>query len=259
MKKRNTLVIGSLIAAAVIIALTYGLTFSYLTDRDARDNIITIGEVDLTIVEDGYTDSRSVVAQSIVNKAPKIENTGKNNEYVFMTIRVPKRNVTLLHEDEAGAASEGKPIASGNYEIFKTLADGAANIGTVPGTYVDLKYHQGSDPDPDNNAAYIEGWVLLTGETKTGNSGYDEYTFGYNKLLAHGDTTAKALFDNVQLKSFMDQEVTGADTATEIAITAAGIQSRNLGVSGLENDKEKLSADNLTDIYNIVKNKKAQS
>ena len=59
MKKSKKLLIGSLISAALIIAVTFGLTYAYLTDHEVKDNIITIGNVDLEIVETDFDTSTS--------------------------------------------------------------------------------------------------------------------------------------------------------------------------------------------------------
>ena len=253
MKKRKTIILGSVIASIVIIALTYGLTYAYLIDRDDKDNIITVGNVNLGIVETGYEDSQPVVAHQIISKAPKVKNTGNTNEYVFLTVRVPKRNVTLLDTDgkKKYTDNNGKKIV----EIFniQTTAEGVAITGD---TDVDFHYNGGKDADANANPAveYAEGWILLS--SKTTETGYDEYTFGYNKLLAPNAST-HALFDKVQLKSFIDQEVTGENTTTKIDIQAYGIQTRNLGITdNWTNNKEQLTTDNLNAIFTIIKNKK---
>ena len=230
-----------------------------MIDRDDKDNIITVGNVNLDIVEDGYVNSQPVVAHQIVNKAPKVQNTGNTNEYVFLTVRVPKRHVTLLYEDTAGGHKEGEkmPEMPKNIEIFKIQTNAtpsSTDVDTNTDNYVDFKYHNGTDPD-----SYAEGWILLSGPTEKTDSTtslkYDEYTFGYNKMLTPNETTLKPLFDKVQLKSFIDQEVT-TNNVTQIDIQAYGIQTRNLGISDWTDNKVELTTNNIKDIFNIIKNKK---
>ncbi|MBQ1388989.1 MAG: hypothetical protein IIY78_05120, partial [Clostridia bacterium] len=141
-------------------------------------------------------------------------------------------------------------------EIFKMQTTGTGT--SVTETNVDFHYNGGEDAATTPSVvAYSEGWILLASETKKNNNDYDEYTFGYNKMLTPNETTSKTLFDKVQLKSFIDQEVTGeTNTTTKIDIQAYGIQTRNLNIAGLADDAQTPSSTDLGNIFNIIKNKK---
>ena len=270
MKKSKKLLIGSLISAALIIAVTFGLTYAYLTDHEVKDNIITIGNVDLEIVETDFDTSTStehyLVAQQIQTKSPQIKNIGSTNEYVFMSVKVPKRNVTLLYEKativNGTTHNEGTPVVGitnpGYFEVFTMLTNQTGtNVQSVSENQIDFKYYKGNDPDANDDSAYVEGWVLLSNYPTTAGNDYDEFIFGYNKLLAPDDTTHQ-LFDKVQLKSFIDQELAQAsDYTTQILINAYGIQTRNL--NGITGEPEELNGTQLNTIFGIIKNKNSQS
>ena len=277
MKKSKKLLIGSLISAALIIAVTFGLTYAYLTDHEVKDNIITIGNVDLEIVETDFDTSTStehyLVAQQIQPKSPQIKNIGSTNEYVFMSVKVPLRRVTLLYEKstevEGTGHSEGTPvvgISGGNpasFEVFKMQVSGSTPQHTdieknhSNCSQTDFSYYHGTDPSADDDNVYKEGWVLLNEYPGITDDGYHEFVFGYNKRLSPNEETHQ-LFDQVQLKSFIDQELARAsDYTTQILINAYGIQTRNL--NGITGEPEELNGTQLNTIFGIIKNKNSQS
>lgn len=95
----------------------------------------------------------------------------------------------------------------------------------------------------------VDGWVLLETHSNTGN---DEYVFGYNKKLAPTDETV-TLFDEVQLKSFIDNEKKGS---ADIGVYCYGIQAKNLVLDDSVNlASEPLAQEDISAIYSIVKNK----
>lgn len=159
------------------------------------------------------------------------------------------------------------------HEIFRTLTDSpSGSIITKDG---DFKYNSGSDSTegwiilngPDNSQSemeIVEERDLQTNETKH----YRRYLFGYNTKLKGSvsntsgtpDTTS-ALFDKIQLKSFVDEDLLGKEKPDseegyeskpeEIKINAYGIQADNLNLS-LGNF---LTYTQLNQIYNIAKQK----
>ena len=276
----------------IMLFMLLGGTVAYLTDTEAGVNVITIGNVGLVLTEPKYKDNKILSAGSSLEKNPILTNSGTKDEFVFIEVAVPKRTVTLLYEDTTGGDNphkEGTPVnVEGTAlleEIYKMIADGveakgitavnltdSGELGTNPEEpntkpQLDFSYNKGSN---DNDAgAEKEGWIYLTrkvnqevtekvnGEDKPFT--YDYYYFGYNKKLSKDGHTVP-LFDRVQLKSFIDEEINSTPSlkeneATEILITGYGIQADSLGISGLDiegfQDKEMLNK-----IFNIVKNKK---
>lgn len=185
-------------------------------------------------------------------------------------------------------------------EIYRIIADGitdgakAVNLTTAgeltdenaPKTkpQLDFSYNKGkSDGDDDEKTA---GWIYLSREFKEVNLGtaenpkncnYDYYYFGYNKRLlpkstqnnenqnnnTQTDTSSVTipLFDRIQLKSFIDEEINDGNLTskkneeTKILIDAYGIQADSLG-GDLNNLSDFLDKTTLNKILNIVNGKK---
>ena len=286
-------IIVPVISVCVIIALllTFRMSLAYLMDAERKDNIITIGKVDLELDEGSkYQDNSIVAAGDSVFKAPQLTNTGTEDEYVFLRIAVPVKDVTLLYEQNTTENNvthkEGTKIhttdvanhsvdnANGNdkarEEIYRMIATGtnpaqvsaADNLEPKEAPCLDFGYNAGhinagtGDTIPDTS-----GWVYLsrklnqnvTGEPTTDK--YDLYYFGYNRRLQYNsDQTEKAktipLFDQVQLKSFIDEELTQTaqkkNVDTYILVRAYAIQADSL-------DKGGTHTDNVGDLNNIAR------
>ncbi len=267
---------GVLTVAAVL--LIFGLTMSYLTDTERQDNTITIGNIALQIDEGNYEDQKTVAAGEALPKAPKLINTGTNDEYVFLKISVPKKTVTLLYEEDTTVEGtlyrEGTPVggstAPASVEIFKMIADGANTAPVIQhdGTTVYFRYHQGSVTTAEPPVS-TEGWVYL-GKGASPETGYEDYLFGYNKRLLAVNVEGQPkketlpLFDQIQLKSFIDEQLvtidnqTKTDSTVEVKVTAYGIQADDLGLS-LPEGETILTDAQVESIYGIVQRKQGGS
>ncbi len=249
MNKRVLLTAAAIAACVVLIII--GVTTAFFTDVEVKDNEITIGKVSIQLSEGGFdpTETYEVVPGSRVEKAPKLKNTGNKDEFVFMRITVPKDNVTLLHAD---GADKGTPIdgLTGKQQLFRILADvpdpdTTQAVTAETGRDIDFTYHSATA-----EGSTVDGWVLLSSDT-TG-SAYDEYVFGYNKMMKPNDETL-TLFDDVQLKSFIDGETVGIK---EIGVYCYGIQSNYLGTDVTLNlQAPHFTETELNSIYTIVRNK----
>ena len=280
MNKRRLKIILPVLAACLAVAvLTLCLTTSYLKDVEQAENVITIGKVSLELTEGGFNPESSyvVAAGGTLDKAPKITNNGKNDEYVFIKLSIPKKPVDLL-ADKASTIngteySEGAkitlPDGMTNVELFRTIADGVTGgakstlvtytgkTGYVPPIY-EIKYNAGDTTDDKS----IEGWVFLkvvydrTEGTGDAPKTYDDYYFGYNKRLAAVTGTAEknstiTLFDKIQLKSIIDTTVNENQT---VKVVAYGIQADELGLS-LPAGNTLLSNAQVESVFKIVENK----
>ena len=298
-KKSKIIIIGSLALSLIIALFAFGATVSYLTDYERKDNVVTIGDVKIEIDEGKYEDSSTVAAGSTLPKAPSIKNKGINDAYVFFRVAIPKKSVTLLYEQNVydnnniltykeGTKYDGFPETNGS-EIFKTIAEGtdtesvnntgynsSGTLLTAPSVIVG--YNKGTY-DSSNNANSKAGWVYLGSEQNKDISGdtsgqkYDFYWFGYNKKLVPTPSDAAAnavppqnywtttLFDNIQLKSFIDEELITGNTKenvdVKVLVDAYGIQADNLFIDGLEDDI--LSDAHVKEIFDIVQRKRGVS
>ena len=249
MKKRRILIIAAAAACAVTLVVV-GVIRAYFTEVEVKENKITIGNISINLTEGSFDPDTTypVVPGSVVEKAPKIANDGNRDEFVLMTVTVPKAQVTLL--DESGS-NKGNPKTGLDsiQQLFRLVAEQTdpntvLQVPTVSGRDIDFTYHSGSDTGEG-----ADGWVLLTSDT-TG-SDYDLYVFGYNKKMLPADETV-TLFDKVQLKSFIDGEKKDGVT---IGVKGYGIQADYLRGTNVDFTKAHYSAADLNEIYSIVRNK----
>ncbi len=258
------------IAAAVSAAalLTIGGITAYLKDSDVRRNVITIGSVKTVLDEGGYKDEQTVVPGQIIIKAPKLTNTGKNDAYVFLKVRVPREQVTLLYED-GGQQGKPKEGLNGKQELFRMLVDDAEGTASPNKNVKDALTENANSTSKDIDFVYHAGdtehpgWILISAKAGTstvdasGNTEeWDEYVFGYStKLSPDGET--RTLFDKVQLKSMIDSETDGEK---QITVTGMSIQTGNLGIDDIKKDgsTENLNQDQLSKVYAIAERKAAQ-
>ena len=249
MKKRRILIIAAAAACAVTLVVV-GVIRAYFTEVEVKENKITIGNISINLTEGSFDPETTypVVPGSVVEKAPKIANDGNRDEFVLMTVTVPKAQVTLL--DESGS-NKGNPKTGLDsiQQLFRLVAEQTdpntvLQVPTVSGRNIDFTYHSGSDTGEG-----VDGWVLLASDTTGTDS--DLYVFGYNKKMLPADETV-TLFDKVQLKSFIDGEKKDGVT---IGVKGYGIQGNYLRGTNVDFTKAHYSAADLNEIYSIVRNK----
>lgn len=286
--KKRVIIPVVLAFGVVMMFMLLGSTVAYLTDTEKGVNVITIGNVHLELSEPSYTeDSKVLSAGDSVVKNPVLTNTGTKDEFVFIEVAVPKRNVTLLYEDtvtgdnghkEGTIINEnGKPSQE---EIYKLIADGVKN-GAAAAYIVSSNYSELTDTlapktQPQLDFSYNKGsnstagWIYLSRELNKPEvenvDKYDYYYFGYNKALVKDDSTIP-LFDRIQLKSFIDEELNSAEPEngikpknneeTKIIIKGYGIQADSLGIPNLDTSAFQ-TKDTLNKILNIVKEKRGE-
>lgn len=285
MKKKRIILPIAAACALVAVVLTFRISFSYLMDAERKDNVITIGNVDVELSEPSYTDSSIVAAGDAPPKNPLLINKGTEDEYVFLRIAVPKKNVTLLYESDITITennvttsypkgtptvknrnASGKPQAAMD-EIFRFIAEGdltsKVTETTEPNTepQLDFAYNAGDEQ------ADTEGWVYLY--RKIGaeeNDAYNYYYFGYNKVLKYDSkpSETKTLFDRVQLKSFIDEELVSGENSkydfpSLIKVKGYGVQSDSLEINGLPGRNEILTKEQLEKIFGIVSRKAGET
>jgi predicted ribosomally synthesized peptide with SipW-like signal peptide len=89
-KKPNMKKILALVACLSLVAsLAIGGSIAYLTDRDSKANVFTIGNVEITLEED-FGDGSTLIPGQEINKEPYIVNTGKNDAWVWATYAIPE-------------------------------------------------------------------------------------------------------------------------------------------------------------------------
>ena len=272
MKKRPIIIIAAVAALSVSVLLLSRNTVAYLMDTEAADNVVQIGQVEVSLDEGSFDPTSSapiVEIGRIVNKSPKLKNTGKNDEYVFLQVDVPKENVTLLYETSGNDGTkdykEGEKIKNqvSLTEVFKMKTEQNADVSmTKDNDPAEVFYYHAGNNVTGNER---NGWILLgdthpTEVSDSSNNKYSRYIFGYNKKLKVNAVT-ETLFDKVQLKSFIDGEVAGnttneKDKSEAVNVTAYAIQADDLNLDSVNTaDNAYLNATALGKIWTIVNNK----
>lgn len=220
MKKRIALAV---IGCVLILAMAIGGTALYLTDNDSATNTVTVGDVKIDLTEPNWEDTNDVVPNQELAKDPQVTNTGVNDAIIFMTLEVPVENITLTADD-------GTKGTKGKSELFwfKDAADGASTHA--------------------NN--FDSNWVHLdTKDTGADLSGTSRtYVFAY-KTAVSKDQTTNPLFDKIQVKNFIENEIAAGKTE-QIKLNSYAIQASNVLESGVDITGSLTNA-NLGKIYDV--------
>ena len=236
-----------IVALLLVVAMTASIavagTLAYLTDRDSKTNVFTVGNVSVELEEE-FEQGSELVPGVDVKKEAKITNTGANDAYVWMTLAVPAAldnignggasgsNENVLHWNVPGAFWEG-------YNDKQQYIDSAIAAGYLPagstGVAADKTWNV-------NDKVAVQQNVVIDGVE------YNVYTLLYNSALKPGETTSMGL-----CKVFLDGKV-DIDTNGDLYVIENGVATKvewNVNTSG--NPMVYVSAygiqtDNLTDV-----------
>lgn len=121
--KKALLMVLSLV---LVVALTIGGTLAYLTDRDSKANVFTVGDVRIELNED-FEQGSTLIPGKEIEKDVSITNIGKNDAYVWVEIAVPAAldngGAVIFKEVTAGSLwnwitpSKAAVIDGGNYNV----------------------------------------------------------------------------------------------------------------------------------------------
>lgn len=183
MTKRKLLLVALSLCMVAILAM--GTTLAYLTDTDAKDNVFTVGKVDITLNDDFVQDSKLTPGTDIEKNVTITNESTSEEAWVWYTYAIP----TALDNDDASKNVIHVNHAGQNWEDYFT---------------------------PDNKNGY-EGTATKIEETwkvdwkveknvKIGDIEYNVYTALYNGKLAPGATTTLGM-----TKVYMDTHVNQID------------------------------------------------
>lgn len=189
------------IAAIMAGTLTVGGMMAYFTDADDAVNTFTVGKISVDLTEPDWDpeDGEDITPNQTIEKNPTVTNDGVNDEFVFLKVSVPYKNIVTANAD--GTKNAAADTALFTYEVN-------------------------------------DGWTLLNEEKDTEN-GVTEYLYAYTgadeqtmEALA-ADASAPALFDSVTFVNAVEgQELEGS--TQNLTIDAYAIQSSFLGASADE-------------------------
>lgn len=188
-----------IIAAALAVLMAITGTAAYFTASDEALNTWTVGKVEIELQEEEYDEykdeeTEDITPNSELHKDPKVLNTGNNDAFVFMRVRVPKATVKVAGQD--GSA----PASATLQELF------------------DYQW---------NN-----GWTVIdTQEIKESGGTYQEYVVAYGtanecKAVKAGETTS-VLFINGSGKHIANPGAVGMITFKNI-IEGQGLENVEL-------------------------------
>lgn len=225
MKKGKKKIVMTMAACALIGAMAFGGTMAYLTDNEGATNTFTVGKAQIDLTEPNYPGNdddkvKDLIPNEEVDKDPQVVNTGANDVIVFMTVEVPRANVTMVADDGTKGTTEIQDLF-----WLKDAAD-AKNVHTNK---------------------FSDKWMRLsTKETTTDD--VSTYVFAYKTAVAK-DGVTEPLFDKVQLKNVIETEI---DASTlDVVVKSYAIQaSEILGADGSDLTAA-LTQKNLEDIYDI--------
>lgn len=181
-----------LVAALVMsVAMATSGTLAYLTDRDSEVNVFTFGNVDIELNEE-FEQGTQLIPGKDINKLPSIENTGKTNAWVWMTLSIP-------------AELDAPDSASDN--VIHWNWTGATDEAVMSETSLQKAHANGwISEDITMDMIKANNWTWdMSGdayETEIGGKAYHSYDLLYNAQLAPGEKTLPGI-----VKVYMDAHI----------------------------------------------------
>lgn len=180
------------IATAGAAVLLVGSSFAFFMDKESVTNPFTVGNVKITVTEEHFdkTTAKDITPNKVIPKDPVVTNTGVNDVYAFVSVKVPKANVETANADGTLNAAENQDLftykVNDNWKLIKTN-------------------------DADDHTEYIYAYSNADGSLKK---------------LAKSEKT-NAVFDNVKFINIVDEQQSGVNL--DIDVDGIGIQTADLG------------------------------
>ena len=180
------------IATAGAAVLLVGSSFAFFMDKESVTNPFTVGNVKITVTEDHFdkTTAKDITPNKVIPKDPVVTNTGVNDVYAFVSVKVPKANVETANADGSLNAAKNQDLftykVNDNWKLIKTN-------------------------DADDHTEYIYAYSDADGSLKK---------------LAKSEKT-NAVFDNVKFINIVDEQQSGVNL--NIDVDGIGIQTADLG------------------------------
>lgn len=217
-------------ACALVGAMSFAGTVAYLSDNEGTTNTFTVGKVQVDLTELDYPGNNSDEVKNLmpnkeVLKNPKVVNTGVNDAIIFTTVEVPVKNVTVVGTDGTKGTTEPTELF-----WFKQAAD-------THGTFA--------------NNFNTTNWMQLTSKETHGTTSDSTttYVFAYKTAIAK-DAETDTLFDKVQLKNIIENEVTPGQVQ-DIKVKTYAIQASEVldGDNDLTDTLDETTLGKIYDIY----------
>lgn len=244
-KRRNAIV-----SVCLILALVIGGAFAYLTATDTKTNTFTVGKVDIEVVETEWYDANGDViddnndndipdfAENIVplqeiEKNPAIENTGENDAYVYLAVKIPTSNAPYLNTEASPAVVVNNSAVY--YPLFTTVYDADPGDSTNQTTAINPAWvSAGADdetykstPDANGDTYIIKYYAYHPSGLESNAAGYAE-----NDKVAPDATTpvlfTSVIFANLTESNNISAHTVGDAPRVDINVTGYAIQADEL-------------------------------
>lgn len=183
----------TLVAFGAMVFSTISFTQAYFTDRQVVTNTFEVGSVNIELQEPSFEEVENAIPTKIYDKDPQIVNTGENEAYVYLEVKIPTYDVVT-------SDSDGTKLASKESELF--------NI-------VDLN---------------TTDWEQIG--TKTTQDNITTYVYGYKNKLAINETT-EPLFTKIQFANLIEGQMIDTTNMEEstlnVEVKAMAIQAEETG------------------------------
>lgn len=193
MKKKVSVIVT---AAALVALIVVGSTLAFFTSQGKVDNIVTMGNVNISLTEPNYKDSGIVVPGQTIVKDPTVQNTGSNTAYIRCKIDITgldgeNEDITMTRKmqlldgivfgspTDSGSAAKWVPASDGYYYYQEKLpsSESAVFFSSVKipegwdNDLADQKFHinvtaeaiQADHFTPHETAGKIDGWNYSNG------------------------------------------------------------------------------------------------
>ena len=241
MKEKLKKSVKPILSLVLVFALVFTGIFAYLTAKDSATNTFTVGNVDILLYEDDWYDhdsyadtgtktilndenendipdfAENIVPGQKIAKAPYVENTGRNEAWVYLVVSVPTATESQVLSDNTG--SYGINTTQNINVTAYAIQDGYGEQSTLEtvwetfGADLDGVYEAAEDTtdriqlfsmiNSSDEIGINDGWTQIDmngtddGMVYESADGNNYYVYGYSTKLAAGASTGK-LFDKVQ-------------------------------------------------------------
>ena len=156
-------IIAWALAIVLVVSISIAGTVAYLTDRDSKANVFTVGDVNISLKED-FAQGSELIPGVNIEKSPSVENNGKNAAYVWATVTVPEGLASVIDIAKNTDAWTWSEAVDGVYTV-KSKAPLAAGAETAP-LFTTVALNSKVDIAPDgkwytveNGTATELGWT----------------------------------------------------------------------------------------------------
>lgn len=199
-------ILSKILTVALVMATTVAAsvagTLAYLTDRDSKANVFTVGDVRVELKE-SFEQGAQLIPGVEIEKKPTIVNTGANEAWVWLEFAIPSAldnyvqgteagsNENVIHWNPLGATTQGYV---NDERVAKAIADGHLESGMTAADIIS----EGKTWNVFNSLD--EGKNAYKNTIK--GVDYNVYVLLYNKALKSGEETLPNIY-----KVFLDTRV----------------------------------------------------